>query len=200
MSMGWTLYTGQSLVSFLCLLYYPASQSIHCLAHLQYLDAKDLEGYLKALLECHTLLAQDGNYIKVFHQQHFAAASAKYVCLVIMSLFFAYFLSTQIQAPSDLLLAVARGHSSSARSSHIHHVLCRGRIRHCKIAYGIICHGDIGQRPSSYLKIIRRQLPPVHHSRSVHVPQHPYWRFEYRHGKFGLAYFLFGVANVLQAK
>ncbi|KAG1896221.1 uncharacterized protein F5891DRAFT_1054817 [Suillus fuscotomentosus] len=46
--------------------------------HLQYLDAKDLEGYLKALLECHTLLAQDGNYIKVFHQQHFAAASAKY--------------------------------------------------------------------------------------------------------------------------
>ncbi|KAG2151035.1 uncharacterized protein EDB93DRAFT_318060 [Suillus bovinus] len=46
--------------------------------HLQYLDAKELEAYLKALLECHTLLAQDGNYIKVFHQQHFAAASAKY--------------------------------------------------------------------------------------------------------------------------
>ncbi|KAG1807089.1 uncharacterized protein BJ212DRAFT_1387903 [Suillus subaureus] len=46
--------------------------------HLQYLDAKDLETCLKALLECRTLLAQDGNYIKVFHQQHFAAASAKY--------------------------------------------------------------------------------------------------------------------------
>ncbi|KAG1720632.1 hypothetical protein EDB19DRAFT_1775930 [Suillus lakei] len=46
--------------------------------HLQYLDAKDLEAYLKALLESRTLLAQDGNYIKVFHQQHFAAASAKY--------------------------------------------------------------------------------------------------------------------------
>ncbi|KAG1826382.1 hypothetical protein EV424DRAFT_1345692 [Suillus variegatus] len=45
--------------------------------HLQYLDAKDLKGYLKALLECHTLLVQDGNYIKIFHQQHFAAASAK---------------------------------------------------------------------------------------------------------------------------
>ncbi|KAG2363636.1 hypothetical protein BDR07DRAFT_1471237 [Suillus spraguei] len=46
--------------------------------HLQYLDAKDLEAYLKALLEYRTLLVQDGNYIKVFHQQHFAAASAKY--------------------------------------------------------------------------------------------------------------------------
>ncbi|KAG1761179.1 hypothetical protein EDD22DRAFT_897736 [Suillus occidentalis] len=46
--------------------------------HLQYLDAKDLEAYLKALLECRNLLAQDGNYINVFHQQHFAAASAKY--------------------------------------------------------------------------------------------------------------------------
>ncbi|KAG0706218.1 hypothetical protein DFH29DRAFT_902720 [Suillus ampliporus] len=47
-------------------------------AHLQYLDAKDLEAYLKALLESRTLLAQDSNYIKVFHQQHLAAASAKY--------------------------------------------------------------------------------------------------------------------------
>ncbi|KAG1775600.1 hypothetical protein EV702DRAFT_421745 [Suillus placidus] len=46
--------------------------------HLQYLDAKELEAYLNALLECRSLLAQDGNYIKVFHQQHFAAASAKY--------------------------------------------------------------------------------------------------------------------------
>ncbi|KAG2130333.1 hypothetical protein DEU56DRAFT_815464 [Suillus clintonianus] len=47
-------------------------------AHLQYLDAKDLEAYLKALLESRALLAQDGNFIKIFHQQHFAAASAKY--------------------------------------------------------------------------------------------------------------------------
>ncbi|KAG2757731.1 hypothetical protein P692DRAFT_20824545 [Suillus brevipes Sb2] len=46
--------------------------------HLQYLDAKELEAYLKALLESRNLLAQDGNYINVFHQQHFAAASAKY--------------------------------------------------------------------------------------------------------------------------
>ncbi|KAJ8583913.1 hypothetical protein M405DRAFT_936925 [Rhizopogon salebrosus TDB-379] len=46
--------------------------------HLQYLDAKDLEAYLKALLDSRTLLVQDGTYIKVFHQQHLTAASAKY--------------------------------------------------------------------------------------------------------------------------
>ncbi|OJA15136.1 hypothetical protein AZE42_07566 [Rhizopogon vesiculosus] len=46
-------------------------------AHLQYLDGKDLEAYLKALRDSRSLLVQDSNYIKVFHQQHLAAASAK---------------------------------------------------------------------------------------------------------------------------
>jgi hypothetical protein len=77
MSMGWTLSTERSPVSFLSLLHYLIPCASHYLAHLQYLDAKDLEAYLKALLECRNLLAQDGNYINVFHQQHFAAASAK---------------------------------------------------------------------------------------------------------------------------
>jgi len=176
--MGWIIYTEQSPVSFLCQLYYPVSWTSHDSAHLQYLDAKDLEAYLKALLECRTLLTQDGNYIKVFHQQHFAAASAKYVCLVIMHSIFIHFLSIQIQAPSDLLLAVARGHSSNARGSHIHHVIYRGCFRYCKTAHGDICHGDIGQRPSSNLKIIWCQLPPVHQSCSIYIPQRPCWRFE----------------------
>jgi hypothetical protein len=180
MSMGWTLSMEQSLVSFLSLLYYPISLAFHHLAHLQYLDAKELEAYLKALLESRNLLAQDGNYINVFHKQHFAAASAKYVCIVTIYSVFIYFFSTQIQAPSDLLLTVARGHSPSARGSHIHHVLCRGRIGHCKITHGDIGHGDIGQGPSSHLKIIWDQLPPVHRSRSIYIPQRPCWRFECR--------------------
>ncbi|OAX34660.1 hypothetical protein K503DRAFT_428951 [Rhizopogon vinicolor AM-OR11-026] len=47
-------------------------------AHLQYLDGKDLKVYLKALLNSRSLLVQDSNYIKVFHQQHLAVAGAKH--------------------------------------------------------------------------------------------------------------------------
>ena len=57
---------------------YPRLHALR-LAHLQYLDAKDLEVYLKAFLKNRALLVQDSNYIKVFHQQHIAAASAKSV-------------------------------------------------------------------------------------------------------------------------
>ncbi|KAH7920221.1 hypothetical protein BV22DRAFT_1199044 [Leucogyrophana mollusca] len=47
-------------------------------ANLQYLDAKDLTVYLKSLGEQREQLVQDPDYIKVFHQQHFANANAKY--------------------------------------------------------------------------------------------------------------------------
>jgi len=84
MFMGWTLFMEQSLVGTLHLLFHPRSPALCCPAHLQYLDAKDLEVYLKALLDSRSLLVQDSNYIKVFHQQHLAGASAKYVSCVII--------------------------------------------------------------------------------------------------------------------
>jgi hypothetical protein len=75
--MGWALYMAQDLVGGLRILFHSRSLALCYPVHLQYLDAKDLEAYLKALLDSRTLLVQDGTYIKVFHQQHLTAASAK---------------------------------------------------------------------------------------------------------------------------
>jgi len=77
--MGWTVYMVQSLVGIFVPFIYPCSLALYYAARLQYLDAKDLDVYLKALLDSRSLLEQDGNYITVFHQQHLTTASAKYV-------------------------------------------------------------------------------------------------------------------------
>ena len=101
----------QDLVGGLRILFHSYSVTLCYLVHLQYLDTKDLEAYLKALLDSRALLVQDGTYIKVFHQQHLAAASAKYVNLVIIYCYSLIAFSSDLDTGAECYVTCCRTRS-----------------------------------------------------------------------------------------
>ncbi|EGO02920.1 hypothetical protein SERLA73DRAFT_102973 [Serpula lacrymans var. lacrymans S7.3] len=82
-------------------------------ADLQYLDYKDLSIYLTALAQQQDQVIQDASYLKVFHQQHFSNANAKYKRRVLC-----FLLSHVIACPSPAAkIALLRSIEDVADSS-----------------------------------------------------------------------------------